>query len=200
MKETDQELLSRILDEDVSEFEIQRILKELKSDTELRSKLYRYNLIGHAVRNELPVQCNQNFVDKVMGELANEEVSGENTAAEFDEVDGQVEGAKENSRVKSAIGLAIAASVAVVSFVSFQNYVQNNNQAAPVALVADRVVEESDIQRVSSQDMQNFISNPEAAASFNSYIMNHAEYASPRVSVPHVRIVGYGKDQKIDVK
>ncbi len=195
MKETDQELLSRILDEDVSEFEIQRLVTEMKTDGEFRSKLQRYSVIGHAVRNELPAQVNTNFVDNVMSALANEDMS----APEFDEstsqvADGQVEEAKEDHRFKTAIGLAIAASVAVVSFVSFQNYVQNDNQVTPNAIVADRVVEESDIQRVSSQDLQNFISNPEAAASFNSYIMNHAEYASPRVSVPHVRIVGYGKD------
>lgn len=190
MKEIDQELLSRILDEDVSEFETQRILKEMKSDSELRSKLQRYSLMGHAVRKELPEVVNKNFVDSVMNKLANEEMLD----SEIDENIEQAEDVKDNGRFKTAIGLAIAASVAVVSFVSFQNYVQNNNEVAPAAMVADRIVEEKDIQRVSSQDLQNFSSNPEAAASFNSYIMNHAEYASPRVSVPHVRIVGYGKD------
>ncbi|MEJ2115455.1 MAG: hypothetical protein P8X88_05275 [Gammaproteobacteria bacterium] len=83
----------------------------------------------------------------------------------------------------------------MISFVSFQNYIQTKNEVSPPAVVASRVVEEGDIQRVSSKDLENFISNPEAAASFNSYIMNHAEYASPRVSVPHVRIVGYDKDE-----
>ncbi len=196
MKETDQELLSRILDEDVSEFETQRILKEMKSDSELRSKLQRYSLMGHAIRNELPERVNQNFVDSVMGKLESEEMS----SGEFDERTDQLEDANNNGRFKTAIGLAIAASVAVVSFVSFQNYVQNNNtEVTPTAVVADRIVEESDIQRVTSQDLQNFSTNPEAAASFNSYIMNHAEYASPRVSVPHVRIVGYGKD-KVDTE
>ena len=193
MKETSQELMSRILDEDVSEFETQRILKEMQSNDELRSTLHRYNLIGHAMRDELPKQVNSNFVHNVMGKLTNEEMS----APEFTE-DNKLEKdnhTKDSSRFKTAIGLAIAASVAVVSFVSFQNYVQTNNETASSAIVADRVVEESDIQRVSSEDLQNFISNPEAAASFNSYIMNHAEYASPRVSVPHVRIVGYGKDE-----
>lgn len=191
MKEIDQELLSRILDEDVSEFETQRILKEMRSDDELHSKLHRYNVIGHAMRNELPAQMNKNFVHNVMSKLADETISEQDElAAPVNEV---LE--KDSSRFKTAIGLAIAASVAVVSFVSFQNYVQTNNEVAAPALVADRVIEESDIQRVSSEDLQNFISNPEAAASFNSYIMNHAEYASPRVSVPHVRIVGYGKDE-----
>ncbi len=195
MKETGQELLSRILDEDVSEFETQRILKEMKADGELRLKLHRYSLIGHAVRSELPAQVKQSFVDDVMNKLANEEMS----TPEFDEVVDQVKVVNDNGRFKTALGLAIAASVAVVSFVSFQNYVQNKNDVTPAAIVADRVVEESDIQRVSSQDVQNFITNPEAAASFNSYIMNHTEYASPRVAVPHVRIVGYG-EEKVDAK
>ena len=189
MKEISQELLSRVLDEDISEFEIKRILKEMKSNAELRSTLHRYNVIGHAMRNEFPEQIKSNFVDNVMSKLTNAEMS----APEFNELE-EDSHAKGSGRIKTAIGLAIAASVAVVSFVSFQNYMQTNNETTPAAIVADRVVEKSDIQRVSSEDLQNFISNPEAAASFNSYIMNHAEYASPRVSVPHVRIVGYGKD------
>ncbi len=192
MKEISQELLSRVLDEDISEFETQRILKEMKSNDELRSTLYRYNVIGYAIRDELPKQINSNFVHNVMSKLTDEEMS----VPEFNG-DNEIEKenhAKDAGRFKTAIGLAIAASVAVISFVSFQNYVQTNNETTTTAIVADRVVEESDIQRVSSEDLQNFISNPEAAASFNSYIMNHAEYASPRVSVPHVRIVGYGKD------
>ena len=192
MKEISQELLSRVLDEDISEFETQRILKEMKSNDGLRSTLYRYNVIGYAMRDELPKQINSNFVHNVMNKLTDEEMS----VPEFNG-DNEIEKeyhAKDSGRFKTAIGLTIAASVAVVSFVSFQNYVQTNNETTTTAIVADRVVEESDIQRVSSEDLQNFISNPEAAARFNSYIMNHAEYASPRVSVPHVRIVGYGKD------
>lgn len=191
MKEIDKEILSRILDEDVSEFEIQRILKEMKSNGELRLKLHRYNLIGYVMRNEIPEQVNQNFVTNVMNNLVDEKI----TISEVNETIEQVEGANDKARFKTAIGLAIAASVAVVSFVSFQNYMQTDNEMVPPAVVAERVVEESDIQRVSSEDLQNFISNPKAAESFNSYIMNHAEYASPRVSVPHVRIVGYGKDE-----
>lgn len=193
MKETSQELLSRVLDEDVSEFETQRILKEMQSNDELRSTLHRYSVIGYAMRDELPKQINSNFVHNVMSRLTYEEMS----APESNE-DNELENEnyiKDSGRFKTAIGLAIAASVAVVSFVSFQNYVQTNNETTPASIIADRVVEESDIQRVSSEDLQNFISNPKAAASFNSYIMNHTEYASPRVSVPHVRIVGYGKDE-----
>jgi sigma-E factor negative regulatory protein RseA len=193
MKETTQELLSRILDEDVSEFEIHRILKEMKINEELRGTFHRYNVIGHAIRKELPTQFSQNFVDSVMNKIDDEEM----TAPILDDViDSEYRSQiKDSSRFKNAIGLAIAASVAVVSFVSFQNYIQNKSETVPAAMVADRVVEQSDIQRVSSEELQNFITNPKAAASFNSYIMNHTEYASPRVSLPHVRIVGYDKDE-----
>ena len=191
MKDVDKELLSRILDEDISEFEIQRILKEINSNDELSSTLQRYDLIGHAMRNELPKQFNQNFVHNVSSKLMNEEMDAADPELK------EVEVTETNNgfdRFKTAIGFAIAASVAVFSFVAFQNIFQPDVDTAPNAIVADQAVDQTDIQRVSSEELQNFISNPKAAASFNSYIMNHAEYASPRVSVPHVRIVGYGKD------
>ena len=75
MKEISQELLSRVLDEDISEFETQRILKEMKSNDALRSTLYRYNVIGYAIRDELPKQINSNFVHNVMSKLTDEEMS-----------------------------------------------------------------------------------------------------------------------------
>ena len=190
MKETNQELLSRILDEDVSELEAMRIVKEIQTDDELRSTLQRYDMIGHAMRKELPKEFNLNFVHNVMSQIEREVMDTPDP-----KLNDVIELDKDESKFKTFIGLAIAASVAVFSFVAFQNFIQPESESTPTAVVADRVVEESDIQRVSNEDLQNFISNPEAAASFNSYIMNHTEYASPRVSVPHVRIVGYGKDE-----
>ena len=190
MKETNQELISRILDEDVSELEAKHIVKEMQTDDELRSTLQRYDMIGHVMRKELPKELNLNFVHNVMSQVEREEM--ETPDLKHNDV---IDQDKDESKFKTFIGLAIAASVAIFSFVAFQNFIQPETDTTPTAVVADRVVEESDIQRVSSEDLQNFISNPEAAASFNSYIMNHAEYASPRVSVPHVRIVGYGKDE-----
>ncbi|MEM7400845.1 MAG: sigma-E factor negative regulatory protein [Pseudomonadota bacterium] len=189
MKDSIKELLSRILDEDISEFEAQRILKEINSNDELGLTLQRYDLIGHAMRKELPKQFNQNFVHNISSKLINEEM--EIPSPGHREV---IETTNGFNRFKTAVGFAIAASVAVFSFVAFQNIFQPDVNTTPNAIVADQIVEQTDIQRVSSEDLQNFISNPKAAASFNSYIMNHAEYASPRVSVPHVRIVGYGKD------
>lgn len=184
MQEIDQELLSRILDEEVSEFETQRILKEMQSSPEHQATLQRYNMIGHAMRKELPTTLNHNFASEVMGKLSGGVILDS-------EPDVSRQTVSSSNRFKAVVGLAIAASVAVFSFVAFQSFIQSNINADPV--VAERIIEESDIQRVSTDDLQNFITDPEAAAEFNTYIVNHAEYASPRVSMPHVRIVSYGQ-------
>ena len=191
MKDIDQELLSRILDEDVSEFETQKILKEYCSSSELQAAFNRYNMIGHALRKELPAKINKNFTEEVISKLSDQDC--------FDADATDIAPAPEfnsSNKYKTTIGLAIAASVAVFSFIAFQNFIQLETTTENIPVVAERVVEESDIQRVSAEELQSIYSNPKAAAEFNSYMVNHAEYASPRVSMPHVRIVGY--DQVIE--
>ena len=185
MNEIDQELLSRILDESVSEFETQRILKEIQSNSELRAIYQRYIMIGYAMRKELPMRLNKNFTNDVMSKLPSE-TPVDSSPGNFSQV------LINSNKLKTTVGLAIAASIAVFSFVVFQNFIQPNTSNAPV--VAERIIKESDIQRVSTEELKNFILNPKAAAEFNSYIVNHAEYASPRVSMPHVRTVGYDKN------
>ena len=193
MKDLDQELLSRILDEDVSEFEVQKILKEYRSDPELQAVYCRYNIIGHAMRKELPAKLNHSFAKEVMSKLAAEDIS----TSDSTEISPAT---SRTNKYTTPIGLAIAASVAVFSFVAFQNFMQPAINTENIPVVAERVVEESDIQRVSAEELQSIYSNPKAAAEFNSYIVNHAEYASPRVSMPHVRIVGYGQEFEADNK
>ena len=156
MKEIDQELLSRILDEDVSEFETQRILREMNSSTELRATFQRYNVIGHAMRKQLPARLNHNFNNEVMSKLSNEVIldSDSNESAQS---------FSNSNKIKTTIGLAIAASVAVFSFVTFQNFIQPSTTTTTTTnntpVIAERIVEESDIQRVSREELQNFISN-----------------------------------------
>jgi len=191
MKENDLEILSRILDEDVSEFEAHRILKEMHYNPELRATYQRYNLIAHAIRKQLPTRLNHNFTDEVMLKISEDETNGLKTNVSLIALAG-------SNKIKATVGLAIAASVAVFSFLTIQNFLQPNSDSANAPVIAERVIEESDIQRVSEKELQNFISSPKANADFNSYMVNHAEYASPRVSMPHVRIVGYDKIESND--
>ena len=188
MKEDDLEILSRILDEDVSEFEAHRILKEMNSSSELRATYHRYNLIGYAIRKQLPVHINHNFTKEVMSKISQEE-------ANSTQIQQPLTAFTNSNKLKTTIGLAIAASVAVFSFITIQDFMKPDSNVENVPVIAERVVEESDIQRVSKQELQNFNTNPKANADFNSYMVNHAEYASPRVTMPHVRVVGYDKVQ-----
>ena len=186
MKENDLEIISRILDEEISEFEAHRILQEMHSSTELRATYKRYNLISHAIRKQLPAKLNHNFTDEVMNKISEEKFSKAQSNTPFTTL-------ASSNKIKATVGLAIAASVAVFSFITIQDLMQPDTNSGNTPVVAERVIEESDIQRVSEQELQNFTLNPKANADFNSYMVNHAEYASPRVSVPHVRIVGYDK-------
>ena len=121
MKDIDQELLSRILDEDVSEFETQRILKEYQSDPELQAVFNRYNIIGHALRKELPAKLNDKFTEEVMNKLSDDD----SFDADITDIAPAPTIAIENShKFTTPIGLAIAASVAVFSFVAVQNFMQ----------------------------------------------------------------------------
>ena len=186
MKENDLEILSRILDEDISEFEAHRILKKMNSCSELRATYHRYNLISHAIRKQLPANINHNFTKEVMNKISQKEKESAQAQQPLNRFSNQ-------SKLKTTIGLAIAASVAVFSFITIQDLGRPDLNVENVPAMAERIVEESDIQRVSKQELKNFISNPKANADFNSYMVNHAEYASPRVTMPHVRVVGYNK-------
>lgn len=173
MKETDQELVSRILDEDVSEFETRRILKKIQQDPELYSTYQRYNLIGDAMRRQLPGRLNPDFSKQVMSKLSSASESMARRSPYRPE------------NMKIPVGVGIAAVLAVFSFVVLQDFIPltPSSSVAPVEIA----------ERAAEDEVQDFASSPKAAEDFNSYIVNHAEYASPRVSMPRVRIVSYNR-------
>ncbi|MXY14663.1 MAG: sigma-E factor negative regulatory protein [Proteobacteria bacterium] len=173
MKETDQELVSRILDEEISEFETRRILKEIQQDPELYSTYQRYNLIGDAMRRQLPSRLNPDFSKEVMGKLSSDPESGTRRPMHWP------------GNMKIPVGMGIAALLAVFSFVMLQDFIPltPSSSVAPVEIA----------EHVTEDEVQDFASSPKAAEDFNSYIVNHAEYASPRVSMPRVRIVSYNR-------
>ena len=173
MKETDQELVSRILDEGISEFETRRILKKLQQDPELFSTYQRYNLIGYAMRKQLPNRLNPDFSKEVMDKLS--------PGAE----PGTANPPHRSANMKIPVAMGIAAVLALFSFMVLQDIIPLTPSAnvAPVEIA----------EHVGEDDVQDFVSSPKAAEDFNSYIVNHAEYASPRVSMPRVRIVSYNR-------
>ena len=171
MREADQELISRILDENISELEARRILKMIQQDPDVYSMFGRYNLIGHAMRGELPARLNQDFNRDVMKRLFSENDAKE--TAHFD---------RRWNKAKLSVSLGIIAMFSALFFVTAQYFVQPDLTVVTASL-------ETLAERENDEMQQDFILSPKAAEDFNSYIVNHAEYASPRVSIPHARIV-----------
>lgn len=173
MKETDQELVSRILDEGISEFEARRILKKIQQDPELYSTYQRYNLIGYAMRKQLPARLNPDFSKEVMDRLS----AGAQPDTDYPPY--------RAANMKVPLAMGIAAVLALFSFMMLQDFIPLTppSGVAPVEIA----------ERAGEDDVQDFVSSPKAAEDFNSYIVNHAEYASPRVSMPRVRIVSYNR-------
>lgn len=188
MGATDQELLSRLLDdEDISEIEMRRILKKMQSSRKLRAQFQRYNIIGDAMRGQLPFRLHDHFSDDVVDRVncmmkPNSSLS---------------ESGRGRAKMKAVAGLALAASLAVFLLVAFQSLTPPavDIDGASARIVAGQVVEEGDAQGIGEKKLHNFVLSPDALAEFNSYVVNHAEYASFRVSMPHVRIVGYDQIQ-----
>ncbi|MDE0250730.1 MAG: sigma-E factor negative regulatory protein [Gammaproteobacteria bacterium] len=171
MREADQELISRILDENISELETRRILKVIKQNPEAYTMFQRYSLIGHAMRGELPARLNQDFNKDVMNRLISKHDAKEN-----------VDVSRHRNKVRLSVALGVIAMFTALFFITAQNLVQHDLNGVTPSL--DTLAEQE-----SDEIRQDFILNPKAAEDFNSYIVNHAEYASPRVSIPHVRIV-----------
>lgn len=188
MRATDQELLSRLFDdEDISEFEMRRILRKMQSSRELRAKFQRYNIIGHAMRGQLPSRLHGHLSDDVVDRVACMVKSDSSSS----------ESGRGRAKMKAVAGLALAASLAVFLLVAFQSLTPPvvDTDGAGARIVAGQVVEEGDAQRIGEQELHNFVLSLDALAEFNSYVVNHAEYASLRASMPHVRIVGYDQIQ-----
>ncbi len=176
MKETDQELVSRILDEDISEFETRRILKKIQQDPKLHSTYQRYNLIGYAMRKQLPTRLNPDFSKEVMHKLAPNPESGS----------GRTSAGLRNFKIP--LSMSAVALAAALSFMVLQDYIplDSSSSVAPVKIA----------ENTSGDKADDFATSPKAAEDFNSYIVNHSEYAPPGVSMPRVRIVSYNRSYR----
>lgn len=112
-----QESLSALMDNEASELELHRTLREVTTNESLRKTWYRYHLIGSAIRRELPAD----FVD------ASAELRASISAALVGEPV-----PRRQRQWHQALGrVAIAASVAVVAIFGVQQY-----QASPAKSVS----------------------------------------------------------------
>lgn len=185
---TDQvkEQISALVDDTLPAQERSLLLARMVSDPTLRETWSRYTLIQDALRNHLPEQLQPGLSERVMRAL-DSEVAHDRSGSARPRLAGWA---------RPLAGLAVAASVAVLAVVMFRpgdpapgGGVQVADAGAPPAA--------EDYRRVDSDQWQG--QQGTVSERLNQYLVNHNEFAARNgmpVVAPHVRIVGFDREQR----
>jgi negative regulator of sigma E activity len=225
LNDKDLELISASLDQELSEFERRRLnnsilLNESGDDTgdEAHKKLQRYSLLSSIMKKECDAAIDVNFSSRVMQSI-HERANNEFEPSELNDSELYAgynsQSNKKSNSIKQIAGLAIAVSVATVSFLSFQQFAQTNlntdqysasvnqteswdtkslnSQTINAAEVANKIF--PSVQFVPVQlNAKPIIGNAGETQphtpdqDIEAYIYNHSGYASGRIVSPYSEI------------
>ena len=206
------EHLSALLDDEAGGFEQRRVLDELSSDASLHQKLSSYALIGEAMRSENVHIARSDFLLSIHNQIKDEE--------EYHHIEIESQAVQSSrSWLRPIGGFAMAASVAAIALLGFQNYQLQNNQqplqtlasantsgvntkqpktqltaaemnAAKVVSAADMVAA-NDAKEDANRDSVTYQQADASTRSYlKRYVDSHMQYA-PRAFVPSVRVIAY---------
>ena len=119
------ESLSALMDNQASELEIQRLLKALESDPQIKTTWSRYQLASAGLKGDLPIMASSDFAARVSAAIdAEESYSIQPQVAQVAQVEGQASNLVAlPSRWWQQVGrAAVAASVAGALIVGVQQY------------------------------------------------------------------------------
>ena len=202
--------ISFLLDEFSGDEQSKAVLDEVENDVNLQYNMRRYQMIGQAMRHELPDHIDTDFSANVMAQIG----QIENATKVSDSSDSGVKNRKSIwtwSIMKPFAGMALAASVAMVSITLWQssNVEINSGQATDQIVSAD----EQKIERLASRPFQiNAVpvssslnngmhwkinnSGPELQQKLNAYLVNHTEYSnSLQGLIPQARVAGFDAEK-----
>lgn len=206
-----QDKISYLLDEYSGDKQSRAVLDEVENDVNLQYKMRRFQMIGQVMRHELPRQINTDFSANVMAQIGQIEIA----ANVSDSSDAGIENRQSVwtwSFMKPFAGMAVAASVALVSITLWQSSSVdiNSEQATEQIVSSDQFsVDQQKIERLASQPIltnavpvySSFgnglrwkIDNnaPALQQKLNAYLVNHTEYSnSMQGLIPQVRVAGF---------
>ncbi|MEJ2060106.1 MAG: RseA family anti-sigma factor [Gammaproteobacteria bacterium] len=179
MTTTKAERLSALVDDEIGTFERHRLLDELARNPEDRSRWGRYHLISAVLHQEMPSHLDMQFADRLRQRLDAEDAPHGQWVRKWSRLG------------RPAAGFALAASVAWMAVIGFQNLVGEPEGTA--LETASRIPAE--LQQVAEQE---FAASPDPAVErrFSTYIVNHSEHAAQQGVIPYVRLVDYGTMQQ----
>ena len=187
MNDKIREQISALMDDELSTAEQGLALQRLCKDQDLCGVWERYHLVRDALQSELPNMVDVDLATRIMAGVEQEPPLHPGR-----ELRGTV-----RTVLKPVAGLAIAASVAVVSVVGLQAYRQSQSmdQGLPPAL-ANAHVQGGQVRLASENRWAS--QGPEVESRLNGYLVNHNEYSSSpdfQGMMNYVRIVGYDPQQ-----
>lgn len=201
-----QEKISFLLDEFSGDEKSKAVLDELEGDVNLQYRMRRYQMIGQIMRHELPSQINTDFSTAIMEQV--DQI--ENAAPESDQrapVYATSRSIWNWPMMKPFAGMAVAASVAVVSITLWQTTNINTDSESPGERVVS--VEQQKIERLANRPFQtNAVpvstgfdngmrwkirnNTPALQQKLNAYLVNHTEYSnSLQGLIPQARVAGF---------
>lgn len=179
MKDTLNEQISALVDDELDAAEQALLLRQLARDESLRRQFARYQLVSDALKDSLPERVDPDFHRRVQAALQNE-------AAPH----GVAAGAHMGRLFRPVAGLAVAASVAVVAVLSLQSVRETTPQSAPAVASAPAP---ADYIRAEGSPPAALPATP--ARDLDAYLVNHNEFVINRGMqgmLPYVRFVGQG--------
>jgi len=207
MKKQD-EKLSLLLDDDV-EADINAELDEVLTDVNLQYRMRRYQIIGAAMRNELPQAIDTDFHHRVMAKIRAELPTAE-----------MRDGSSETSRTgaiplmtrswfRPFAGLAVAASVALVTVAVWQPLQQDSGLDDGLANADQQKIEQLANQQIAGSAVPVSSGarsagtrwklereSPVLQRKLNAYLVNHTEYSSSMQGlIPQARVAGFDAQQ-----
>ena len=208
----DKEKLSYLLDDYSSSDADQVSLDDLLGDVNQQYCLTRYQMIGQVMRHELAEQIDTGFSQNVMASIREIEIE---TVAIVSQ-----KKAKSIWRwefLKPFAGMAVAASVAIVSITLWQSVSVTTDSSVPSESIASAEQKKIDLlvnQPIrlavpASTTLSNVNSNsnngmhwkvisdaPALERKLNAYLINHTEYSkSIQGLIPQACVAGYGSEK-----
>lgn len=206
---TDQdEKLSFLLDDHPGE-NADAGLDEVIGDVNLQYRARRYRMIGEVMRHELPQAIDSNFHANVMAQIQSQDSPAATLPAAPQTTTG-------NASILSWIGLkpfaglAVAASVAIVTVALWQPLKQEAGQGGTDVVAADQ----QKIQQLARQQLPGGVVRastqvqplgmrwkveqdiPELQQKLNAYLITHTEYSNSMQSlIPQARVAGFDSQQ-----
>ena len=205
MKHQD-ENLSLLLDDD-SEADVTAVLDEVVADVNLQYRMRRYQIIGEALRNELPQTIDTDFHHGVMAKIRQQSPNLGAHDKQSDQVNdrGIVVPLLSRAWFRPFAGLAVAASVAVVTVALWQPLQQQGGlpndgmasvdqqkieQLAGQQVVGSAVPVSSRVQSGTRWKLEQ--ESPVLQRKLNAYLVNHTEYSSSiQGLIPQARVAGF---------